>query len=227
MNSPQKTARIAGLLYLVVVLTGFFSLLYIPSKLVVWDNAATTTTNIITNETLFRLGIVAGIICYIAFLFLPVLLYKLLQAVNKVHAIAMVILAVTSVPISLINLANKFAILTWISKAAYLDVFPAGEIQAQVLLHLHYYNNGIEIASIFWGFWLLPFGYLVYKSGFLPKILGIFLMAGCFGYIINFSAGFLFPAYNKTGISSYISIPSAIGEIGTCLWLFNYGSKEK
>jgi hypothetical protein len=223
MTPQKRTARVAGFLYLIVVLTGMFSLLYVPSKLIVWSNAAETFNNIVASETLFRLGIFAGIICYTAFLLLPFVLYTLLNAVNKTHAVAMVILAVISVPISLVNLLNKFAVLTLISKADYLKHLNTGELQSQVLLNLEHYNNGIDLASIFWGLWLFPFGYLVFKSGFLPKILGIFLMAGCFGYLIKFTGSFLFPGYSALGISSYISLPSAIGEIGICLWLLIVG----
>ncbi len=227
MDSNKKTARIAGLLYLIVVLTGIFNLMYVPSKLIVWDNASVTFNNILESETLFRLGIVAGIICYTAFLILPIVLYKLLNQVNKTHSIGMVTLAVISVPVSLVNLLNKVNILTLIDKAQYLQVIETDELQAQVLLYLDFYNNGIEIASVFWGLWLLPFGYLVFKSGFLPKILGIFLMTGCFGYLTNFIGGFLFQNYADLGIARFVSLPASIGEIGICLWLLIIGIKNK
>ena len=227
MDSNKKTARIAGLLYLIVVLTGIFNLMYVPSKLIVWDNASVTFNNILESETLFRLGIMAGIICYTAFLILPIVLYKLLNQVNKTYAIGMVTLAVISVPLSLVNLLNKVNVLTLIDKAQYLQVIEADELQAQVLLYLDFYNNGIEIASVFWGLWLLPFGYLVFKSGFLPKILGICLMAGCFGYLTNFIGGFLFQNYAGLGIARFVSLPGSIGEIGICLWLLIIGIKDK
>ncbi len=227
MDSNKKTARIAGLLYLIVVLTGIFNLMYVPSKLIVWDNASVTFNNILESETLFRLGIMAGIICYTAFLILPIVLYKLLNQVNKTYAIGMVTLAVISVPLSLVNLLNKVNVLTLIGKAQYLRVIEADELQAQVLLYLDFYNNGIEIASVFWGLWLLPFGYLVFKSGFLPKILGICLMAGCFGYLTNFIGGFLFQNYAGLGIARFVSLPGSIGEIGICLWLLIIGIKDK
>ena len=227
MDSNRKTARIAGLLYLIVVLTGIFHLMYVPSKLIIWDNASMTFNHILESETLYRLGIVAGIVCYTAFLFLPFVLYKLLHQVHKTYAIAMVILAVISVPVSLINLLNKVNVLTLIGKAQYLQVIGTDELQAQVMLYLDYYNNGMKIASIFWGLWLLPFGYLVFKSGFLPRLLGIFLMAGCFGYLTNFIGGFLFPHYGDLGISRIISLPASMGEIGICLWLLIIGIKDK
>ena len=220
-------ARIAGLLYLIVVLTGIFNLMYVPSKLIVWDNASVTFNNIRESEVLFRLGIVAGIICYTAFLILPIVLYKLLNQVNRTFAIGMVTLAVISVPVSLVNLLNKVNILTLVGKTQYLQVFETTELQAQVLLYLNFYNNGIEIASVFWGLWLLPFGYLVFKSGFLPKFLGIFLMVGCFGYLTNFVGGFLFQNYADLGIARFVSLPASIGEIGICLWLLIIGTTHK
>lgn len=224
MQSPNKTARLAGALYLIVVLTGMFALLYVPSTLIVWTDAQATFNNLQASETLFRFGIYSGILCYTAFLLLPLVLYRLLAHINKTHAVAMVALALTSVPISLFNLTHKLAVLTLISKPEY---FPATDLPKQVLLQLEYYNNGIDVAAVFWGLWLLPFGYLVFKSGMLPKILGIFLMAGCFGYIINITGGLLYPGYSELGISGIISLPSALGEIGTCLWLLIAGVRTK
>lgn len=227
MDSPKKIARLAGLLYLIVVLTGIFSLAYVPSQLIVWGNAEATYNAITGSETLFRFGIAAGIICYIAFLFLPFVLYKLLSPVNKSHALAMVALAVISVPISLVNLLNKFSVLTLLSGDDYLKVLGTDQLQAQILLQLEYYNNGIQLASVFWGLWLLPFGYLVFKSGFLPKLLGVLLMAGCVGYLINTFGSLLFQDYSGLGISGIVSLPATLGEIGTCLWLLIMGVKEK
>ena len=113
-----------------------------------------------------------------------------------------------------------------IQKADYLKVFEADKLQAQVLVYLKFYNNGNQIASIFWGLWLFPFGYLVFKSGFLPKILGILLMFGCFGYMVNFIGHFLFPNYGDTFIARFITMPGSIGEIGICLWLLIMGTKD-
>lgn len=226
MKANKKIARQAGFLYLIVVLAGIFSLAYVPSILIVWGDASATFNRISENELLFRLGIYAGLVCYIAFALLPFALYKLLHSVNKKFAVTMVILALVSVPVSLYNLSNKIDVLTLISKEEYLNVFPEGQIKAQVLLNLEYYNNGIKIASVFWGLWLFPFGYLVFKSKILPKVLGVFLMLGCFGYLINFTGGFLFASYRELGIASYVSLPATIGEIGICLWLLIAGAKE-
>ncbi|HET6226788.1 MAG TPA: DUF4386 domain-containing protein [Bacteroidia bacterium] len=226
MVPSKKLATIAGCIYLIVVLTGIFSLAYVPSKLIDWNNAATTTNNIIASETLFRLSIVAGICCYIAFLFLPLVLYRLLHHIQESAAKCMVILAVISVPISLINLLNKFHILTLIHTTNAQQLVELKQLQTQVMRYLDYYDNGIQLASIFWGLWLFPFGYLVWKSDFLPKILGLFLMAGCFGYLINFIGNFLLPNYAELGISKFISLPATFGEIGICLWLLFFGIKR-
>lgn len=226
MSSPKQTARIAGAIYLVVVLTGLFSLMYVPKQLSNWNNPEEMINNIIAHETLFRLGIFVGIFGYTFFGLLPLLLYKLLSPVNKTHTVLMVAFAVVSVPISLTNMLNKFAVLTLLSKANYLSGVDVAQIHTQILLHLDYYGNGNQLASIFWGLWLFPFGYLVYKSGFLPKIIGVFLMFGCFGYVINFTGNFFFPAYDGSLISKMITVPGSLGELGICLWMLVMGVKE-
>lgn len=225
MTSNKKTARIAGLLYLVVVLTGIFSLAYVPTKLIVWDNAVTTFNNISAHETLFRLGVVSSLVCYIFFILLPIALYKLLKPVNDFYAKIMVLLAVISVPISYVNLQNKFAVLSIIN-GENLKSFTNEQLESQVMFYLNQYDSGVLMVSIFWGLWLFPFGYLVYKSGMLPKILGILLMMGCFGYMINFLGNFLISDYASFGVSKYISKPATVGEIGICLWLLIMGAKE-
>lgn len=227
MESNKKTARIAGAIYLVVVLTGTFTLGYVPSKLIFWKDATKTLQTITESVQLFRVDIAVSIICYLAFLALPLVLYQLLRGVNQQYAKLMAILAVVSVPISLLNLQHKFDVLTLISGADYLKVLNQAQLQERVLFLLDSYNNGIKIAQLFWGLWLLPFGYLVYRSKRLPKILGIFLMLGCLSYLINVFCRLLIPHYSQFGISSYIQLPASIGEMGTCLWLLAMGIKEK
>ena len=227
MTSNKKTARIAGLLYLLMVLTGSFSFMYVPSRLIVSGNASLTFSNIVSSETLFRFGTVSGLACYIFFIFLPIALYKLFKPVNENYAKIMVLLAIVSVPIYFINAQNQFTVLSLVNNANYLNVFSAEQIQSQILFYLDRYDDGMLILNIFSGLWLFPFGYLVFKSGFLPKVLGLLLMLGCFGYLINFFGYALLHGYAKIGISSYISLPASIGEIGTCLWLLIIGAKDK
>jgi len=226
MGKNKKTARIAGLLYLIVVVTGLFSIIYVPSQITVQGDASATVSNILASKQLFRIGIVAGLICYTAFLLLPFALYKLLSQVGKGIAVLMVAFAVVSVPISFVNLLNKLHILSLLGEADYLQAFTVEQLHAHVMLSLDAYGDGILVSEIFWGLWLLPFGYLVFKSGYLPRVLGILLMMGCFGYLINFFGEALSPGYAETGIATFVSLPSALGEIGTCLWLLIVGVRE-
>lgn len=226
MTSNKKTARIAGLLYLGVVITGIFSLMYVPENLIVWGNATSTFNNIVSNQTLFRLGIFSGLACYTFFLFLPLVLYKLFKPVNDNYAKLMVLLAVLSIPIYFINVQNQFTILSLISRSNILNGLSTEQIKSMVMLYLYQYENGMRIIHIFSGLWLFPFGYLVFKSGFLPKIFGILLMLGCLGYLINFTGNTLISNYSKMGIESYLQLPASLGEIGICLWFLIMGVKD-
>lgn len=226
LGANKTTARLAGLTYLIVVITGIFSLAYVPSKLIIWNDAAKTFQQISESQLLFRMSIVSSMICYVAFLLLPFVLYYLLRSVNEVAAKLMIVFSVFSVPISMINLQNKYGVLTLIN-GTNLHTFDQSQIYSQMMLLLENYDKGILILHIFWGLWLFPFGFLVYKSGFLPKILGILLMLGCCGYLINFVGNTLFENYGGSLISNIASKPAAFGEIGTCLWLLIRGLNEK
>lgn len=218
----SQNGRLAGLIYLLVVLTGIFSLAYVPSQIIVWDSALDTVKNILDNDFLFRAGIVSGILCYVFFSILPLCLYKLLSPVNRSVARLMVILALVSVPVSIYNLTVKLDILSLLRGYESLAASEANAICDQVLLMLTSYNNGVSIVLVFWGLWLFPFGYLVCKSCYIPKIFGFLLMFGCFGYLVQFSMGILFPSVN---IPSFVKLPAPLAEIGTCLWLMIMGAK--
>lgn len=226
MESSKKTARIAGILYLIVVITGIISLGYVPKQLIVWEDKMATFNNILKNENLFRLAIFSSVICYLAFIFLPLVLRELFKAVNNFVANIMVVSVLVSIPISFFNLYNKYLILDIIHKEEYLKIYNESQQQSLVMFHLNQYDYGIFIATFFWGLWLFPFGYLVYKSGFIPKIFGILLMLGCFGYIVNFSGNTLFANYQDWGISKIIGKIPSIAEIGICLWLLIVGIKN-
>ena len=226
MEPSKKTARIAGLLYLIVVVTGIVTLGYIPNQLIVWEDKTATFNNILKNENLFRLGIFSSVLCYLAFIFLPLVLRELLKTVNKFMANVMVFSVLVSIPISFFNLYNKYIILDIIHKEEYLKIYNESQLQSLVIFHLNQYEYGIFIATFFWGLWLFPFGYLVYKSGFIPKIFGILLMLGCFGYIVNFSGNTLFADYQEWGISKIIGEIPSVAEIGICFWLLLFGIKN-
>lgn len=224
--SNKTLARQAGLLYLIVVLTGIFSIAYVPSQTIVANDAAATIDAIKASLILFKLGIAAGIACYVAFLLLPFALYRLLNPAGRTAAFLMVALAVVSVPIALINITYRLDVLSLLESTEVMKGLSQDQLQAQVMMSLDAYRNGVLVCSIFWGLWLLPFGYLVYKSGILPRILGVLLMIGCFGYLVDVFATLFSSGYPASAIARHIHTPGAIGEIGTCLWLLIMGSKE-
>ncbi|WP_431126550.1 DUF4386 domain-containing protein [Flagellimonas flava] len=225
MGVNQKTARLAGLLYFFIAITGIFSLMYVPSQLIVWDNPAQTVQNLTSSEFLFRLEILCELLCYLIFVFLPLVLFQLFKEVHKNMAVLMVVLVLMSVPISMGSVIYKFDVLSLLGESGFLEVYSAAQIETQVMQAFQSYFKGILISQIFWGLWLFPFGYLVYKSGFLPKVLGLFLMVGSIGYFLDFIGRVLCPDYNSLWISDYITIPASIGELGTCLWLLIMGIK--
>src|SRR6056297_963998 len=227
MEPKNTTARVAGLIYVIMAIIGAFTILYVPLKLIVWNDASATVQNLIESETLYRFGIVIGLLTNVLFLVLPFVLYRLLESVNKTMAGLMVLFAVISVPITLVALGSQFDVLSILQGGKSAIEIETGQLQSTVMDFLYTHKNLTFVATIFWGLWLFPFGWLVYHSGFLPKFFGVFLMAGCFGYLIEFVALTLWPdAYSRSGISNFIHIPSAIGEIGIAFWLLIRGVKE-
>ena len=180
--SPLTRARVAGILYLIANLFAPFTLLYLPSRFIVRGDAAATASNILASESLFRFGIVLNLFTFIGQIFLVLALYQLLIVVNKNMASLMVIFSLLAVPIAMLNELTQLAGIQFLNNADYLKVFPNDQLQALAYLFLRLHGQGLLIAQIFWGLWLFPMGYLVFKSGFLPRILGVLLMIGCFGY---------------------------------------------
>ena len=221
-TSPLILARVAGFLYLLMAPFGIFAMMYVPSILIVTGDAATTANNIMISEALFRSGIVSALIVQIVIILVVLVLYKLLKPVNKNHALLMVIFILVSVPITMLNELNQFAALLLSNGADYLTVFSAGQLQALVPLFLNLHEYGIFITSIFWGLWLLPMGYLVFKSGFLPRILGILLMIACFGYLIDSFGRLLLSNFDTTIVSTIVGF-MLWGELLFPLWLLIKG----
>jgi hypothetical protein len=214
----NKTARIAGILYLLVFPLGMFPAFFGPQSVIVPGDGATTANNIMASESLFRLSFISDLIGQVIFIFVVLFLYKLLKPVNKNLASLMAILALVGIPITMLNLLFELAPLLLLSGADYLTAFGAGQLHALVMLFLDLYEVGFNIAMIFWGLWLLPLGYLVFKSGYLPRILGILLIIGGFGYLIDVVTFFLFPNFDAS-----IKMFTFIGEVLFPLWLLIKG----
>jgi hypothetical protein len=219
--SPNRTARTAGFLYLLLVPFGFFGAKYIPS-ITVPGNAVATVNNIMAHTLLFRLSILSALITPIVTVLVALFLYKLLKSVNKNQAVLMVIFALAAAPIAMLNELNHFAVLLLLNGTDYLKAFSVDQLYSQVMFFLDLNHYGAFITAIFWGLWLFPMGYLVFKSGFLPRIIGVLLIIAGVGYIVDSAALFLLPDLN-IAISKF----TFIGELLFLLWLLFRGVKEQ
>ena len=222
-QSPRKTARRAGLFYLIFILTTVLAT-YVRSQFIVSGDAATTANNILASQGLFRVGFVTELVSAVFFLLAAWSLYVLLKPVNKNLALLFLLLNLGGVAVECINVLNLYAALQFLSGANYLTAFQTGQLQAMAMSYLNLYTNGFLIAQIFFSAWLLPLGYLVYKSRFLPKFLGLLLILDFFGNMSWFLQGFLLPNY---GILAYPgNVISFIAEISLTLWLLIIAVKE-
>jgi len=226
MTSNKHMARTAGFVYLLLIITGMYSLMYVPMQLLVRDNPAETLTSITNSLTLYKSGIVIGLLSTLTYLCLALVLYRLLKQVDKQYAIVMVIIVIIAVAFTFAMSLNQITVVSLIEDAQILGSMDTGTLQSQVDFYLNQYSQGVMVAQIFWGLWLLPFGYLVYKSGFLPKFFGILLMLGCVGYVLTFLGDFLIADYGDTLFATIAGLPASIGELGICLWFLIVGAKN-
>ena len=226
MTSLSKSARAAGLLYVLAAVVGVLRLLYIPSALFVHGDATATANNIAAHESLFRWGIVSEPLGYALWLFVPLALYRLLKHVDKPLAVVMVILgSLMQVPIGVFNTMTDAAALLFVRGADFLSVFDKPQRDAFALLFLNLHHQ-VDLANlIFGGLWLLPFGLLVYRSRFLPRFLGVWLMVACFAWLAFSVTGLLLPGHEDRLFT--IIQPFTFGEVATMLWLAIMGAKEQ
>lgn len=222
MNSIKKTARIAGFFYLVYIVVSVIADLF--GHFVLAD-ASTTVNTIIAHESSFRIGIVINLFAQVLFLLAAWALYVLLKPVNKNLALLFLLLNLGGFAIMVYSHLNLVYSLSLLSGADYLKVFQSDQLQVQAMLFINLYKSGSVIAQIPYGVWLLPLGYLVYKSRFLPKILGILLIADFGGQLIFVFQRFLLP--NCEVISYPCSAVGFIAEIGLALWLLIKGAKDQ
>src|SRR5256886_13479837 len=223
MHPTVKAARIAGAIYASMVVTGPFSLIYVPSKLIVRGNAAATADNILAHETMFRLSILADLVGQVIFICLAIALYRLLSGVNKIWAALMVALVLVSAAVGFVNTLNDIAALILFRSADFLAVFDKPERDALGMLFVRLHSQGILIDEMFWGLWLFPFGLLVFRSGFLPRFIGVWLMINCFGYVGLSITALFFPSYYEAAFKW--AQPVLFGELAIMLWLVIKGAK--
>jgi hypothetical protein len=223
MHPTVKAARIAGAIYLLEVLVGPFSLIYVPTALIVSGNAAATAANILSHETMFRLAILADLFSGVISIFLMLALYRLFKDVDQNQAVLMVILGgVTVAPIFFLNALNWIAALALVHGGGFLAVFTTPQQYALAMFFIHLHCQGNIVNEVFWGLWLFPFGLLVMKSGFLPRFLGIWLLLDGFAYLVLSVVGILAPQYYN--IVFTFAQPALFGELAIMLFLVIKGA---
>jgi hypothetical protein len=217
INSPKRTARIAGVFYLLVGIFGGFAEGFLDPKIYVAGDAAATAGNVLANSELVRMGVVAHLLDGTFFVFLAMTLYILLKHVNKGVASAMVVLVALATGIICLNAVFEFEALRIATGAVNMAAFGTAGSNALVLLLVDTQHYGTLIAQIFFGLWLAPIGYLAYKSGLFPRALGIVLVVSCVSYLVDMLAAFLVPDVSAQ-IHGFLSILPAIAEP----WMVGY-----
>ena len=224
MQPTKKNARIAGLIYFSMVFTAPLRLMYIPNTLFVRGDASATASNILAHQTLFRLGILGDLLTGVIAIFVTLALYRLFKEVDQNLARLMVILGSLMVtPIYFVNTVNDAAALLLVRGGDFLSVFQKPQLDAMAMLFLRLHHAGVVANELFWGLWLLPFGVLVFRSRFLPRILGVWLILNGIAYMIICFIAVLAPQYEDAAFNR--AFPVMFGELAIMLWLVIMGAK--
>lgn len=218
----NRDARVAGLLYFVSIVLGWLTLMYLPDRLIKPGDAVATAQSIAGNEFLFRLTIAGELLGGVVWLFVVLALYRLLKDVDRAQAALMVILgALMQVPLFFVDVVNYAAALMLVTRTSFLAVFSGVQRDAMAMFFLRLHHYEFFASLVFAGLWLFPFGILVIKSRFLPRILGAWLVANGFAWIAISFTGFLAPQYSEKVYT--ICSPLLFGEIAITLWLLIVG----
>ena len=223
MDATRKQARIAGLLYTLVAVTAPIGLIYVPGKLFVTGDATATADHIRASESLLRMGIASELFHQAVEVFLVLVLYGLFKPVSKSLARQLAILGLVPIPMVFLNVLNEIAALLLVSGANFLAVFGKPQLDAMAMFFVRLHGQGLQVASIFWGLWLFPFGLLVIRCGFIPKALGVLLLFAGLGYLLGSSTSLIFPQYTST-VGEIAGILE-FGEPPIILWLLIWGAK--
>ncbi len=226
MNSTKKQARIAGRWYFLLALIAPIGLMYVPGKIIVSGDAAATADRIRTSEWLFRIGIGSELFHQTLAIFLVLALYRLFKDVSEKRATELVILgALVSVPIAFVNVVNQLAALILVRGAGFLSVFEKSQLDALAYLFIRLHGQGMVVASIFWGLWLFPFGILIIRSGFIPRIFGYLLFIAGFGYLVSSFAILVLPKFAP--FVNQVAMVFYFGELPIIFYLLIWGAREK
>jgi hypothetical protein len=223
MHPTVKAARIAGAVYLSMVLTGPLSLIYIPDKLIVRGNATATAANILSHETMFRLWIIGDLWTSVIFICLGIALYHLLSGVSRPWALLMLSFVLVSAAVGFLDTLNNIAAGLLFRGADFLSVIDKTQRDALGMLFMRLHSKGTFINELFWGLWLFPFGLLVFRSGFLPRFIGVWLMINCVAYLVLSPIALFAPDYYAAAFR--YATPILFGEMAIMLWLLIKGAK--
>jgi len=220
----QRLARLAGLLYLVVGISGGFSQLAVRGSILVSGDAAATADRIRQSSDLVRLGFVTDVVNITAFILVGLVLYAMLSHVNQKIAGSFVVINAIAVAIMGVSLIGHAGALLVATDAGYAAALGATSADALALLLLDMHRHGYLVAEVFFGLWLLPLGYVVYRSGYFPRVLGAALMVGSFGYLASFVSTVASPGF-ESGLAPLFAWPAGIAEIAFLAWLLVKGAK--
>lgn len=219
--------RTAGALYLVVVLTGLFCLAYVPSRIPTTGGSQALLDVIADNALLWRLRIGAFLVMQVAFLLLPLALYRGMSDAGRSAAVLMVAFVAISVPVSLAAVSELMGALQMAMAPGVQLALSLEAREVAAWLALERYRQDLQVAQVFWGLWLLPLGWLAFRSRRLPRVLAILLLLGGAGYLVKIFGGLLVPDFQGSALPGYVTMPAALGEIGTCLWLVVFGLRSR
>ncbi|MBL7996585.1 DUF4386 domain-containing protein [bacterium] len=221
-TSPQFYARVCGVLYLIMIVAGGFAEMFVREGLTVSRDAAATAQNILASEQVYRIGFVADLVCLISGTFLSLIFYVMFKRVNKNLSLLALIFSIVAGAVMAGNLLNQLAPLLLLHKAVYLKAFTLEQLQTLSLFFLNLQSQGYGISLLLFAFYFPIIGYLIYKSNFLPRILGLIYTLAGIGYLSNSLAMFLFPPILAV-LFPYSLLPAFIGESSMCLWLIVKG----
>lgn len=221
LQENKRLARIAGLWYLVLAIGAGYSWMYI-SKTFVAGSAASTVQHILSTEPQYILSIIFSIVGQVAFMFTALYLYRLLKGVSKTQALLMLTLVLVAVAIMFVNIIFQTSALVFLNRTDYFTAFSKAQVAELASMFLHLNIIGVYVVDIFWGLWLLPLAYLVYKSKFIPQIIAYVLVLSGIAYIAD-SMSFIINQDFHTSLKAYLSLPEALGEITLLLWLLIKG----
>lgn len=226
MDAIKRNARIAGAWYLLMLVTAPISLLWVPGQLLVRGDAAATAERLRASEWLLRVGIASELLHQAVAVFLVLALFRLFKEVDEHLAWHLVSLgALVSVPIMFLNVLNELAALTLVGGPAFLAGFDQGQLDGLAYLFMRLHGQGISLASVFWGLWLFPFGLLVIRSGFIPRVLGVLLLVAGAAYLASAVATLVLPRL-APAVNQIASILE-VAELPIILWLAIWGARPR